>query len=164
MVTRNTGAGKRGAQAQANLADAMNSNVPVFPYPDSLDPDFREIWVRTVNTKTADYWSLGDIPILEMYCRCAHDVARLSEEIKNEGETILNARENVVVNPKIMIRGFAEGRLLSLCTKLRLQPASRMDSKNEANQGNKKAKANRAATTIGNDEDDLLAGGSMVMQ
>lgn len=149
--------GKRGEQAQAALAEAINEEVPVFPWPRSLPEEFQDIWLETVNTKTGDYWSRGDVPLLEMYCRNAADIRRLSEEIKEEGEIILNANGNPVVNPKIMVRGYAESKLMSLCTKLRLQPSSRMDTKGEDGQLKKKTKAIRAAKVIENDSDDLLA-------
>lgn len=163
MATSNAGKGSRGRAQQDALREAMHAELPVFPFPKGLNPDFYEIWVQTVNTKTGDYWSKGDIPLLKLYCRVAHDIDRLDQEILDEGEVILNTRENLVVNPKIMVRGFAEGRLLSLATKLHMQPASRMDSKNEANQGKKKGKATRAANVMSEDDDGLL-GGDMVMQ
>ena len=149
--------GKRGAQAQTALAEAANEQQPVFMYPPTLPDEFRDIWRETVNTKTGDYWSKGDVPLLEMYCRNAADIRRLSNEIKEEGEIIFNANGNPVVNPKIMVRGYAESKLMSLCTKLRLQPSSRMDTKGEEGQLKKKAKATRAARVLSEDSDDLLA-------
>ena len=158
-MTTNSERGKRGAKAQAALAEALNSENPVFPWPSTLPVEFRDIWTTTVNTKTGDYWSKGDIPILEIYCRNAADIRRLSDEIKDEGEIIFNANGNPVVNPKIMVRGFAESKLMSLCTKLRLQPSSRMDTKGEDGQLKRTVKAKRAARTIDEDSDNLLASG-----
>jgi P27 family predicted phage terminase small subunit len=149
---------KRGVKAQKALEEALSPG-PVFPYPKGLPEEHRELWCDTVNTKTGDYWCAADVPLLKMYCRNVHDVERLSDEIEQEGEVILNARENPVVNPKIVIRGFAEARLMALCTKLRLQPSSRMDTKNEANQGKRKNAAVKAAKTVEDDGDGLLAGG-----
>lgn len=153
--------GRRGAKAQAALAEAISSE-PVFPYPRDLPDKHKSIWRDTVNTKTGDYWNLGDVPLLRMYCRNAHDIHRLSDEIEDEGEVILNANGNPVVNPKIVVRGYAEAKLMSLCTKLRLQPSSRMDTKGEEGQLKKKGKANRAAKTLEEDSDDLLASGGMM--
>lgn len=154
---------KRGATAQANLAHAL-SGEPVFPYPPGLPSSHQDIWRDTVNTKTGSYWSLGDVPILKLYCRVATDIERLTSEIDEEGEIIHNANGNPIVNPKIVVRGFAEARLMTLCTKLRLQPSSRMDTKGEDSELNKKGKAKRAAKTIEEDSDDLLASGNMSMQ
>lgn len=156
--------GKRGAAAQVALREASNPKAPVFPWPESLDEEFQDIWVATVNTKTGDYWSDGDVPLLEMYCRNAADIRRLSLEIKDEGEIIFNANGNPVVNPKIMVRGYAESKLMALCTKLRLQPSSRMDTKGEDGQLKKKGKATRAAAVIAEDSDDLLASSIGIMQ
>lgn len=155
--------GKRGAAAQEHLAEALNDDTqPVFPYSSTLPEEHREIWLRTVNTKTGDYWSKGDIPLLELYCRNAHDINRLTQEIMEEGEVIFNANGNPVVNPKVAIRGYAEARLMGLCTKLRLQPSSRMNSDNEGHQLKKKQKAVAAAKTIHEDQDDLLMGGMSI--
>jgi P27 family predicted phage terminase small subunit len=155
--------GRRGAKAHTALAEAIGTK-PVFPYPYDLDDKFKDIWRDTVNTKTGDYWSLGDVPLLKMYCRMAHDIHRLSEEIEAEGEVIINANGNPVVNPRIVIRGYAEAKFMSLCTKLRLQPSSRMDTKGEDNQLKRKVKAKRAADVIEADEDELLASGGSMMQ
>lgn len=165
MATRNVGeTGKRGKKAQEHLGEIL-SGEPVLPFPKDLPEKHEEIWRTTVNTKTGDYWSKGDIPILMMYCRHAWDIQTLSEEIDEEGMVIFNANGNPIVNPKIVIRGYCEAKILSLCTKLRLQPASRMDSKNEANQGVKKRKAAHAAKTLQDDDDGLLAvGGSDTVQ
>lgn len=156
--------GKRGVQARTALSESLNDEHPVFPWPATLPEEFRDIWTTTVNTKTGDYWSKGDIPILEIYCRNAADIRRLSKEIADEGEIIFNANGNPVVNPKIVVRGYAESKLMSLCTKLRLQPSSRMDTKGEDSQLGKKGKANRAAKVIQDDGDDLLAGGEGMLQ
>lgn len=167
MVTKTSNAqpGKRGAQAQTALAEALqDDSTPVFPYPKALPEKHKSIWRQTVNTKTGDYWSKGDVPILVMYCRCAWDIDDLTEDIEREGAVIENARGNPVVNPKVVVRGFAESRLMSLCTKLRLQPSSRMDTKNEGNQGKKKARATAAANVVQEDGDNLLAGGASLMQ
>lgn len=160
-TTGDAGKGRRGAAAQAALIEAVNDAQPVFPWPKTLPEHLREVWTTTVNTKTGDYWSKGDIPILEIYCRNAEDIRRLTNEITDEGEIIFNANGNPVVNPKIVVRGYAESKLMALCTKLRLQPSSRMDTKGETGQLKKKTKAKAAAQVIDDDEDSLLATGMM---
>lgn len=160
-TTSNDGKGRRGNAAMKALNEAVNDEEPCFSWPKTLPAEFRDIWTMTVNTKTGDYWSKGDVPLLEMYCRNAADIRRLSLEIKDEGEIIFNANGNPVVNPKIVVRGYAEAKLMSLCTKLRLQPSSRMDTKGEDSQLNKKGKATRAAKVIASDDDGLLASGMM---
>lgn len=152
------GLGKRGKAAQEHFAEASKADVPVFPYSPRLREDEKEIWLETVNSKTGDYWRKSDTPILEMYCRLTADVRRLTEEIRHEGEVIHNANGNLVVNPKIVVRGYSEARLMTLCTKLRMQPSARMDSEGEKHQLKKKDRAVRAAGVVDADEDDLLAG------
>lgn len=141
------------------LAEALASGEPVFPYPEELPEEHRKLWRDTVNTKTGSYWTKADTPLLLIYCRSVSDIIRLSAEIDDEGEMIYNAKNNPVVNPKIVIRGYAEARLMSLCTKLRLQPTARMDTNDEKNQLKQKRTATNAAKTMEDDDDSLLAGG-----
>lgn len=159
--TAPTDTGRRGASAQQELANAVNSDEPVFPYPPDLPDDQKSIWCDIVNTKSGDYWTRGDLPLLRMYCRNVTDIERLAIEIQEEGEVIHNANGNPIINPKIVIKGYAEAKLMTLCTKLRMQPSSRYDVEVEASKTKKKAKANAAAHVINDDDEGLLAGTSL---
>jgi P27 family predicted phage terminase small subunit len=174
MATRNvrTTAGKKTPQtgvrknrAKNELAAALNPDKPIYPFPPDLPEHHKKIWTDIVNTKTSDYWTRGDEVLLRMYCRNAADVDRLNDEIELEGEVLYNGKGNPVVNPKLVIRGFAEARLMTLASKLRMQPSSRVDRKVEANATTRKKQAGAAAAVImsaGMGEDDgdgLLAGG-----
>ncbi len=155
-----------GDRQQAELAAALRAKMtgqPVFPYPAELHSDHKPYWVETVNSKPHDYFNAGDIHLLKLYCRVAADIDRLDREIAEEGSVILNNRGNPIVNPRIVVRSLAETRLLSLSTKLRLQPSARYDSENDRKQSDKKRNADRAARVI-EDEDDgdgLIARGPM---
>lgn len=156
--------GKRGKQAQRDLSDAVNATVPVLPYPRDLPPAYEPLWLETVNTKTADFWSPADMPLLAIYCRCIHEIKMFDAAIEDEGHVIFNANGNRVINPNIVARGYSENRLMALCTKLRMQPQSRIKPEVDANKTKRKAKANAAAATLEGDDDDLLAGGSATLQ
>lgn len=159
MATSNRGGkGRNGDRDKKLLDQALKPRDPVFPYPHDLPDEHKPIWLATVNTKTADYWNPSDVALLEIYCRCIADVRILTNDIKEEGDVIENARGNPVINPKIVVRGFAENRLMALCTKLRMQPQSRNDTLDSPAKGKKKAAAARAASVIGDDDDDLLGG------
>lgn len=154
--------GKRGDRTARELQAALKPEVPCFPWPDDLPEEQRATWTDIVNTKTCDYWTRGDLPLLRMYCRCVADVERLTNEIMEEGELIRNAKGNAVVNPKAVLRGFAEARLMTLATKLRMQPSSRVDPKTETRSNVRKKAAEDAARTINGEmgvgDDGLLAG------
>lgn len=154
-----------GDRQQAELTAALRAKMtgqPVFPYPAELSEEHKPYWVEVVNSKPHDYFNAGDIHLLKLYCRVAADIDRLDREIAEEGSVILNARDNPIVNPRIVVRSLAETRLLSLSTKLRLQPSSRYSSDQDRNQAGKKRAADRGARTMDDDDDDLLARGGMV--
>ena len=164
----NAAKGRRGNQEADELKAALNPDIPVFAFPPDLNPLHEKIWTEIVNTKTGDYWTKGDIPLLKMYCRCAYDIERLTEDIDTEGEVIFNARGNPVVNPKVVVRGFAEGRLMTLATKLRMQPSSRTDPRTEDKSNTRKKAAAGAAQKIAESGEDgdpesenLLAGAGL---
>jgi P27 family predicted phage terminase small subunit len=159
-----------GDRQQAELAAALRAKMtglPVFAYPSELSEEHRPYWVEIVNSKPHDYFNLGDVHLLKLFCRVAADIDRLDREIAAEGSIIENARGNPIVNPRCIVRSMAETRLLSLSTKLRMQPSSRYDSEDDRGQSAKKKKADAAARTMNgsgdddDDGDDLIARGRL---
>lgn len=158
-----------GDRQQAELTAALRAKMtgqPVFPFPAELKDEHKPYWTETVNSKPHDYFNLGDVHLLKLYCRVAADIDRLDREISEEGSVILNSRDNAVVNPRVLVRSIAETRLLSLSTKLRLQPSARYDSDNDRKQSDKKRRADRAANTMdddydGDEDEGLIARGPM---
>jgi phage terminase small subunit len=158
-ATRRMSTGDRQSAELAAAMRARTTGQPVFPYPAELREIHKSYWLETVNSKPHDYFNAGDVHLLKLYCRVAADIDRLDGEIEREGSVVLNMRGNPVVNPRILVRSIAETRLLSLSTKLRLQPAARYDSDGERNQNAKKKKADASVRAIDDDGDDLLATG-----
>jgi phage terminase small subunit len=155
-----------GDRQQAELTAALRAKLtgePVFAFPPELSAEHQPYWVEVVNSKPHDYFNLGDIHLLKLYCRVAADIDRMDREIVQEGSVVINARGNPIVNPRVIVRSMAETRLLSLSTKLRMQPSSRYASDQDREQANKKRKADNAARTLhdddGDDDDSLIAGG-----
>lgn len=149
---------RKTAELQAIL-DAHDGK-PLFAFPAGLPKEHQKYWVEIVNSKPFDYFNNGDLPLLKLYCRAAHDIERHDAMLQTEGEVIYNTKGNLVVNPRVLVRSIAETRLLSLATKLRAQPTARMSSDNDKAQSEKKKNANSAARSLQGDEEDLLAGGS----
>lgn len=154
---RNAALGRRGTQERDELNAALNPDIPIFPYVKGLQDDEKAIWLDMVNSQPVDFFTNGDVPLLKMYCRIYADVERLTQEIRDEGEVILNARENPVVNPKVLVRGINEQRLMGLSTKLRMQPQSRTTIRGQEAKASRKVAARKAASVV--EEDDLLATG-----
>ncbi len=161
MTVRGPNPAKGFRKKDMELLKTAISGEPCFPYAKGLIEEEKEIWRDIVNTKAGDYWNQGDVPILKMYCRLTADIERLTAEIRSEGEVLFNSNGNPVVNPKITIRSFSEARLMTLCSKLRMQPSSRKSIADEAGGNAKVTRARAAAKVIHDDEDGLLAGEMM---
>jgi len=154
---RNAALGRRGNQQAAELKAALTPDVPLFPYAEGLTEEEKPIWLDMVNSQPVDFFTRGDVPLLKMYCRAYADVERLTNDIREEGEVITNANDNLVMNPKVTARNYAEARLMSLSTKLRMQPQSRTTIRGQEAKAGRKAAARNVAKAI--EDDDLLAGG-----
>lgn len=144
-------------ELQRQLA-ARSTDQPVFPYPPELPAPHRPYWLELVNSFPADHFQRSDIPLMKMYCRCAADIERQTLMIETEGEVVMGGR-GPMVNPRVKVRTDAQNMLLSITTKFRNQPASRVNTENFKNRQGKAQTAGEAAQAIGDDEDGLLAGG-----
>lgn len=162
MATRTPARGRRADSEQRSLAQALATATPVLPYPPRLPKEHEATWLETVNSKTEEYWSVSDVPLLRIYCRCVEEIESLTMDIREEGDVLENARGNPVINPKIMIRAFAENRLMALCTKLRMQPQARSDTADTPAKGKLRNAARKTAQIISDDDDDLLGGAARV--
>jgi P27 family predicted phage terminase small subunit len=156
-----------GDRQSAELAAALRAKQtgqPVFAFPAELRDIHKSYWTEVVNSKPHDYFNDGDVHLLKLYCRVAADIDRLDGEIEAEGSVVLNMRGNPVVNPRILVRSIAETRLLTLSTKLRLQPSARYSSDQDRNQSQKKRSADRAVRAMHDDDGDddgLIARGAL---
>lgn len=131
-----------GDRKLAELLAALRPDVPKLPYPFGLLDKYKPFWLDLVNSRPVDFFNDGDIPLLKLYVRLAADVARLDAEIEAEGEVIYNARNNPIVNPKVVVRSFHEQRILAITGKLMAAPSSR--HQNDETQKGQAGKANRA--------------------
>lgn len=159
--TKRMSPGDRKAAELAASIDLRAVDKPVFPYPSDLREEYKPYWLTLVNSKPADYFTNGDIPLLKMYCRAAWEVDELDVQIRREGHTIEGAKGGMILNPAVTARSIAETRILSLATKLRCQPSSRMDSENDKKQTEKSKRAQQTAKNLlggsGDDDSDLIA-------
>lgn len=136
---------------------ARVSGEPVFPYPPELQPELRPYWQELVNSFPKDHFQVSDTTMMKMYCQCAYDIERQNIKIGEEGEVVIGGRGNAIVNPRCKVRESNRATLLALATKFRNQPASRTNTTNFKNRRDKATAAAGAATSIMQDEDNLLA-------
>lgn len=148
---------RRTLELQAQMA-SLRTGIPIFPPPADLDPRYLPYWVELVNSFPTDHFQISDLPLMRMYVRCAYDIERITRMIDEEGEVVFGAKAAIVPNPRIRVRTDAQMMLLSLTTKFRNQPASRVNSELGKARGAKAAGAAAAGRAVAGDEDGLLAG------
>jgi phage terminase small subunit len=156
----------QGNRKTAELDAAMQARLkgtPKFPYPPELEPHLKHYWLELVNSFPKDHFQISDISLMRMYCRCAYDIDRTTLMIAEEGEVVVGARGNPMVNPRVKVRSDAQSTMMGLATKFRNQPASRTNTENHQNRQGKATAAGAAAEAIGEeaDGDGLLAGSRM---
>lgn len=148
---------RKQAELEAAIEKRRNGD-PVFPYPIGLPEKHKPYWLELVNSKPHDYFNLGDLPLLKLYCRAAYDVERMDRMIEVQGDVYFTSKGGRAMNPLIQARAISEARLLSISTKFRSQPASRLDTDTDKKQQRKKDRADKTAEYMDDDEDGLLAG------
>jgi phage terminase small subunit len=149
---------RRADELHAQMAARMKGE-PVFPYPAELPKEHQPYWLELVNSFPKDHFQVSDITLMKLYCRCAYDIERTTAKIEEEGEVVMGGR-GPMVNPRVKVRGDCVNTLMSIATKFRNQPASRVNTENFGTRQEKAQKAAGAASSIHEDDDGLLAGGT----
>lgn len=129
---------------------------PLYPYPPELMEAHKPFWLELVNSFEEGFFHPADVPILKLYCRCAHDIERCNQLIEEEGDVVWGSK-GPMVNPRVKVRSASEAVLLNLTTKLRAQPASRGNS-TEFQRGDQKAANKRQGDATIEEDEDLLLG------
>lgn len=129
---------------------------PLYPYPAELPEAHKPFWLELVNSFEDGFFHPADVPILKLYCRCAHDIERCNQLIEEEGDVIWGAK-GPMVNPRVKVRSASEAVLLNLTTKLRAQPASRGNS-TEFQRNDAKAANRRHGDQVIDEDEELLLG------
>lgn len=146
---------RKAQELEAALASRMTGK-PLFPYPPELDPRYRPYWLELVNSYPVGYFELSDIPLIRMYCQKAYDIERLTKLIEEHGEVTLTSR-GYAIHPYVKARSVAEATFMTITTKLRNQPASRVSSDFDKKTRARGASARRGAGQV-DESDGLLAG------
>lgn len=137
---------------------ARTKGTPVFPYPPELKEILKPFWLELVNSFPKEHFQQSDVPMMKIYCQCAYDVERQTLLIEEEGEVVMGARAPIV-NPRCKVRESNRMTMMTISTKFRNQPASRMGTDNHRRKVLRVADAANSASAVLNDEDGLLAGG-----
>ena len=131
---------QRGKRSQAALAvvpsKAVGGNVTTLgtqrpPPPDIFTRNSREraLWNDIVNAQVADYFTTGDLPLLEAYCRLVAKHEGVSDACDNAQYTVVSAQGTEVVNPIYRLQALLTAQMATLSVKLRLAASTRYDEK-----------------------------------
>lgn len=136
---------QRGRQSKPELGvvSTMPDRRPVPP--PGLTKEQEKRWRDIVQTKPAEWWDAGSMPLLKEYVRLADSVDELAEVLQRaedalkESGTVRDAYKDLVRIIDVKL-----GRLAQLATKMRLTQQSRYDAQKAAvhtkREGDKAAK------------------------
>lgn len=147
---------QRGRKSAAKLAVAASndgqSNVTVLgstrpPPPDIFKRNSREyvLWNLIVNAQVADYFTTGDLPLLEAYCRIVSRHEQVSDAADAAEYTVTSAQGTEVVNPIFRLQGLLTQQMATLSVKLRLAASTRYDEKKAATLARRAAEGDNGA-------------------
>ncbi len=91
-----------------------------------------ELWNLIVGAQVPEWFTDGDLPLLEAYCTASRDHKRCSEVCRHAPFTIFGPNGGESANPVFGIQTKLAGTMSSLAVKLRLSQSTRYDEKKAA--------------------------------
>ena len=124
------------AGALATMAGALGVIEP--PEHVNVPEGARPFWKSITSARAADRWNDADLESAGELARTKYNIERLNLEIDGEGDTILNQKGTMIVNPKHNLLETLTRRMVALSRMLQVHA--------EATQGKsgKQVKANQA--------------------
>jgi P27 family predicted phage terminase small subunit len=121
--------GTRGRTSAADLSLASSQDVVPLkqrpePWP-GLSKRECELWRSVVDAQAVDWFSPGDLPILQAYCRAIVLHERASREAEGAPMTVLGSKGGEVVNPILKVQDMAAKQIATLAVKLRLSQSAK---------------------------------------
>ena len=101
--------------------------IPKISPPENLTDEAKEIWFQLVEAVPNDNLIPSDAPVLEIYCNALITFRRAVDRINAEGEVIYPEGGKQFKNPWVDVMNSANSKIANTASKLRLNPASRMD-------------------------------------
>ncbi|RMG71919.1 MAG: TerS protein [Chloroflexi bacterium] len=109
-------------------------------------------WYSVVRARAKNSWTDHDLEIAANLARCKADIERIQAELNEEGDTILNARGTVVMNPKHSLLETLSRRSVALSRIVQVHAGATVQAADQR----KKNTAERNARQALNDLDDEL--------
>lgn len=118
--------GARGAIPRNAAKACIKFRAGVPPAPSWLDADAKKEYARAADELMAAEASLqqADFYVLATYAQACSDVARLTKQIRDEGE-VITTPHGVQSNPRLRALSQAQRSLMSTTQKLGFSPADR---------------------------------------
>jgi hypothetical protein len=141
--------------AAAIRAAQVASAAPIDPpaHVNLRDGD-RPFWDAVICARARDSWNDSDLATAANLARCKADIERVQREIDDEGDTLVNDRGTVVLNPKHSLLEVLSRRAMALSRMLHVHAEATVGKSEDASKSlgaEKKAKAAQSAA-----DDDLI--------
>lgn len=150
---------KKRADSLHVMAQAFNDASNDYPAPAHVRLRDRDIpfWNAITRARARDTWTDIDLGHAANLARCQADIERIQEEIDTEGDTLVNDRGTVVMNPKHSLLETLSRRSIALCRTLQVHAIATVgESKQSRGKNSSQREAQRTVAQIDEDE-SLLA-------
>lgn len=111
-------------------------------------------WEEIVSTRANDSWTKPDLSNAANLARTKADIERISKQVEEEGDIVINARGTQIVNPKHTLLETLSRRVVQLSRMLHVHAeATQGKSRDQVKQSKAQADAQNAMQQL---EDDLI--------
>ena len=101
--------------------------IPKIAPPSHMTGEAKKIWVELVDATPNDNLLPSDFPLLESYCCMVAGMRRAEKHLQEEGDVITFEGGRPFKNPWVDIKLSLDSKISTTSSKLRLNPAARMD-------------------------------------
>lgn len=115
----------------------------------------RPFWDGIVCARARDEWSTADLVVAGQLARCQADIEKEQADLDTEGTVVKNARETLVMNPRVTVLEQLARREMALMRTLRMGGRVAGDTRNEA--GRRKVEQQSRKLREELEDDELLA-------
>lgn len=144
----------RSDSATAQIAAAQNAAKGAIQPPDyvRLRETDKVFWDEIVRARAYDTWTNVDLAKAANLARCQADIERISAELNDEGDTLMNERGTVVVNPKHSLLETLTRREIALSRAIHVHAEATVGKSEDAAKVLKAEKNARKANADTNDD------------
>lgn len=139
---------------KAQLLDDRDIAPPDHVQLRDIDMPF---WYALVRARVKDSWNTVDLQHAANLARCQADIERIQQEILEEGDTLVNDRGTVVLNPKHQLLETLSRRSIALSKHIQVHAVATVGDADKQRGKNFSATRARKTADKTKEADDLLA-------